>query len=184
MKLLPSPDISMNDWFNYFKKIFQESIPIGDLKIEDGELGLEDNVNEFNNEITEDEIVSAIGQLKSRKACGSDKILAEMLKSSSSLLIPYLKVLFNAIFDNGIFPSIWRESVIVPLHKKGNRNDPNNYRGISLISTLSKVFLHILNYRLQEWSEEHGMITEEQPCYQRGYNTLDNLFTLHGIVER
>ena len=87
-------------------------------------------------------------------------------------------------YDSGIFPSIWRESIIVPLHKKGNRDDPNNYRGISLTSTLSKVFLHIMNNRLQEWTEDHELVTEDQAGFRRGYSTIDNIFTLYGIVER
>ena len=44
--------------------------------------------------------------------------------------------LFNIIFDSGIFPEIWGKGVILPLYKKGNINDPDNYRGITILSYL------------------------------------------------
>ena len=183
-----TPNISREDWFNYFKKIFHDDASVGTLMLQT-DVETEPNLDQaeriaLNAEITIGEIERAINHLKLHKAPGSDKIIAEMLKCSVSFLMPYLYTLFNAIFDSGSFPCLWQESIIVPIHKKGNRDDPNNYRGISLTSTLSKVFLHVLNCRLQEWTEEYGLIGEEQAGFRRGYSTIDNVFILHGIVER
>ena len=60
---------------------------------------------------------------------------------------------FNVLFDRGRYPDSWTESIIVPLFKKGNQNDPNNYRGISLFDISSKLHSSIINNRLQEWIE-------------------------------
>ena len=55
--------------------------------------------------------------------------------------------LFNYIFDTGEYPTVWTGAIIIPIHKSGNKNDPDNYRGVSLLSILGKVFAHILNKR-------------------------------------
>ena len=51
-------------------------------------------------------------------------------------MISYLHKLFNVVFEKGYFPSKWSEGFIVPLHKKGDVNLVENYRGITLLSTL------------------------------------------------
>ena len=183
-RFVTPPNISKDEWLEYFKRVFQEAASVGALLLEPEPYLEEESEDYLNSEIEEGEIVSAIDQLQTHKACGPDKVIAEMLKSCTRLLLPYLQTLFNAIMNSGLFPKIWRESIIVPLYKKGNRNDPNNYRGISLTSTLSKVFLHVINTRIQEWTEEHGWVSEEQAGFRKGYSTIDNIFTLHGIIER
>ena len=67
----------------------------------------------------------------------------------------YLHTLFNKIFDLEYFPESWSEVYIVPLHKKGSLDDVSNFRGITLLSTLEKLFTHILNNRLTSWAEEY-----------------------------
>ena len=96
-----------------------------------------------NDDITQAEITDVIAHLKPRKAPGIDNVIGEMLKCSSRIILPYLWKLFNAILQNSTFPKSWSKSVIVPLHKRGAFDDPNNYKGVYLTRTLSKVFLHI-----------------------------------------
>ena len=56
--------------------------------------------------------------------------------------------LFNHILNTGVFPDMWSESIIVPLHKCGSKLEPTNYRGISLINVMYKIFGNIVNSRL------------------------------------
>ena len=70
------------------------------------------------------------------------------------------------------------------MHKSGSYDSPDNYRGIALTSVLSKVFVHILNERLRGWMEEEGIYREEQAGFRRGYSTTDNIFVLHGIIQK
>ena len=53
-----------------------------------------------------------------------------------------------------IFPEIWSAGYVIPLHKKGNRNNPNNYRGIALLSNLGKNFTSVLTARADKWIED------------------------------
>ena len=59
-----------------------------------------------------------------------------------------LCVLFNNLLDAGVFPEEWGKAIIVPIYKNGDKVDPGNYRGISLLTCISKLFTKILNNRL------------------------------------
>ena len=61
----------------------------------------------------------------------------------------FLTQLFNKLYNASLFPAVWSKSVIVPIFKKGDDDNPDNYRGISLLSIVSKVFTAILNKRLK-----------------------------------
>ena len=101
---------------------------------------------ELNAPITEAEVSNALKRLVSGKSGGKDKVTTDMLKSSQNLMLPYLLKIFSMIFDTGTFPEIWRDAIIIPIHKRGAHDNPDNYRGIALTSRLSKVFLHIIKW--------------------------------------
>ena len=107
---------------------------------------------------TEGEITRAVEHLKTNKSPGMDGIYAEMIKNSLPQILPFLVVLFNRIFDSSEYPTAWTNAIIVPIHKSGDKNDPDNYRGISLLSILGKVFAHILNKRLSWWQEVNSQL--------------------------
>ena len=73
--------------------------------------------------------------------------------------------------------------IIQPLHKKGNTQDPNNYRGMSL-NVCSKLYSYILNKRLAIWIEENGSIGEEQAGFRRDHSTTDHIFTLFAVIQK
>ena len=79
---------------------------------------------------------------------------------------------FNALFNRGIYPDSWTESIILPVFKKSNQNDPNNYRGISLCDTSSKLYSSIINNRIQEWIERNNLTGECQACFKKDYSTV------------
>jgi len=91
-----------------------------------------DEVQELNNVITTEEILKCIKDMSNGKAAGIDGVVVEMLKSSSHTIVPFLKHLYNAVLTSGNFPAQWCQAVLVPIHKKGSKSDPNNYRGIAL----------------------------------------------------
>jgi len=130
------------------------------------------------------DIKKSILSLKVGKAAGPDGLISEMFKNSIDLIMPYLLKLFNAMFTTGVFPVMWTKSIIVPLHKKGDYNNADNYRGISLTSVFSKIFIGILNTRLKAWSDRNNIITEEQAGFRKGYSTIDNAFILHSIIQK
>lgn len=90
--------------------------------------------------------------------------------------------LFNKIFETGVFPEEWAEGFIIPLHKKGNLNNVENYRGITLLSALGKLFSRVINNRLSEWSEKYFVLIEAQAGFRANMGTVDDIFVLHGLI--
>jgi len=140
--------------------------------------------NALDTPISNDEIVSAITHLKKGKAAGPDDIQAEMLKDCIDIILPLLSILFNTIFERGEFPSSWHKSVVIPLHRYGSYDTPDSYRGISLLSILSKVFTHVISKWLQKWADSFDLILEEQAGFRSGYTSSDNIFVLNSAVQK
>ncbi len=176
------PDISELEWTNHFKSALGTELTSAQPVVIDEEDP--PSVDVLDSPITEEEIMRAVEHLKTSKAPGTDGILAEMIKTSLPQILPFLVALFNRIFDIGEYPTAWTGAIIIPIHKSGNKNDPDNYRGVSLLSILGKVFAHILNKRLSWWQEENNKIAEEQSGFRTGYSTMDNVFVLYAIVQR
>lgn len=88
----------------------------------------------------------------------------------------------NVIFEKGEVPRTFNESIIYPLHKKGNASDVSNYRGISFLNSSTKIFTSILQTRLKKWITEKEVLSEFQAGFREAYSTVDHIFTLSSIV--
>ena len=98
------------------------------------------------------------------------------------ILTIYVK-LFNLIFDSGESPDSWTLGIIKAIYKnKGDPNDPDNYRAISLVSPLGKLITSILNSRLNNFSDETYLVTKSQAVFLAGYSTQDNIFILYSLI--
>ena len=107
-----------------------------------------------------------------------------MFKCSNETIRPILTVLFNKILQEGCFPQLWREAIIFPILKGGSPHEPSNYRGISLLCSLSKIFTKLINNRLVMWADENNVRHEEQAGYRKNYSTVDQIFTLQCLVQK
>ena len=137
----PKCQAPLDDLFNYFKKInnpppeHDETVPV------QGEVQNYPYNEAINLPITTEEITEAVAALQNNKSPGSDQILNEHIKSTLSSLLPIYLKLFNIIFDNGIFPESWVLGNIIPIYKnKGKAQNPENYRPITLLSCVGKLF--------------------------------------------
>ena len=128
-------------------------------------------------QITEEEVARAVKRLKNGKAASIDQIQPELLKYSDAV-IPELARLCNIIW----VPSDWRNGVIIPLLKKGDLADCNNWRGITLLSVPGKVFCSILLERIQ--AAVDSQLRQEQAGFRRGRSCNDQIFTLRQIIEK
>ena len=137
----------------------------------------------LNGSITESEIIDAIKNLKNGKAAGIDNFVNEYFKYSQPKLISIYCKLFNIVFDTGIIPESWLTGIIRPVYKnKGKVDDPDNYRAITLISCLGKLFTSIINNRLTFLSNEFEIISKNQSGFRKGFSTTDNIFIMHALV--
>ena len=137
-------------------------------------------VNESINEpFTVIEIVKHINHLKSNKSPGVDNILNEFLKHCPEELVPVIVKLFNLILDSGKIPTSWTIGIIKAFYKnKGDINDVNNYRGITLLSCLGKLFTSVINSRLYKYLTDSGILGNEQVGFRPKHSTLDHIFAL------
>jgi hypothetical protein len=103
----------------------------------------------------------AIEKLKSHKSPGIDQIPAELIKAGGRTIPCAIHKLIIAIWNKEELPEEWKESIIVPIHKKGDKTDCNNYTGISLLPTKYKILSNILQSRLISYAEE---ITGDHIC--------------------
>ena len=111
-------------------------------------------------------------------------IINEFFKFSTKPLLSIIVKLFNVVLESGIVPMDWTIGLICPLYKKkGNPSDPNNYRGITLLSCLGKLFTAVLNERLTSYLEDNNMIGDEQAGFRNGHSTLDHIFVLHSLID-
>ena len=141
------------------------------------------SVDMLDEEILMTELEKAIKSLKTNKACGVDGILNEFLKHSPPSIKEAILMLFNVILKTGYFPEIWAKGEIVPVHKKGDVNDPSNFRGIFLVSCLGKVFSTIINKRLNEWAETNNIFCDNQFGFRKQKSVTDCIYIIHGLIE-
>ena len=137
----------------------------------------------FSREITQQELIAAVKKFKTGKASVLDKILNEMIVCSVNRYPLAFVNLFNNLLDNGIFPSSWTKSMIVPLHEKGDKTLETNYRGVAILSCLGKFFNVISNEGISELVISNEIIKPEQLGFVKGNRTSDNRFILHSLVD-
>ena len=141
------------------------------------------NYHDFNAEISTTELKLAIKSLKCNKAVGIDDLPAEILKCDN--LLDTLLALFNKCFATGIIPTAWKQGIINPIPKSttADRRDPLNYRGITLTSSVYKLYCIILNNRLSTWENENSVIADYQNTFRKPHSTIDQISSLTSIIE-
>ena len=129
------------------------------------------------------EIARCVRKLKNNKTGGSDGLVGELLKYGGPGMIELLHRLFRVVWLKELVPPKWREGLIVNLFKKGDKEDPGNYRGITLLSVVGKIFCKILNDRLVASLEENQALHEGQAGFRTKRSCVDNIYTLNEIVQ-
>ena len=124
----------------------------------------------------------AIGMLQIRKAAGIDEITAEAIKKGGAELRLALLKLIRKAWNKEQIPEDWARGVISPIFKDGDPRETLNYRGITLLSIVGKVFSQILNNRLINWCESNTKLAEEQAGFRPMRGCPDQLFALVEIL--
>ena len=116
----------------------------------------------------------ALGRVRRDAAQGRDGIAAEITKADC---LEVWLVLLQFCWEYGLVPSVWKESLVVPVPKKQAKGvcEVNNFRGVSLTSTVSKVLCMVLNNRLSSVAEEKGLIADEQGGFRKQRGCRDQV---------
>ena len=175
----PSSNISPDEWHSYFNNLLSVRVEECDY-----EIGIATLKNNFDEHITVKEVTNAIRTLRNNTCVGFDTISNEMLKNCSTNMLQCICKLFNLIYESGIYPAKWTESIIKPIFKAGDECDPSNYRGIAISSFLSKLFSRILYNRMDKFVCENNILSECQIGFRKSYRTTDHIFTLKSIIDK
>jgi hypothetical protein len=105
-----------------------------------------------------------------------------VIQGGGEILLSAIHRLINSVWNEEELPDQWKESIIVPVHKKGDKNDCNNYRGISLLATAYNILSNILLSRLGLHTDE--IIGDHQCGFRRNRSTTDQIFCFRQILEK
>ena len=195
-------DISLETFSEHYKDVANNHLTANDenynhemmLKIEKliSEVDIDKEINAYidsptfdclNGPIREDEIISALKNTKNKKAVGSDGLASEFFKYSNGILNGPLTALFNFILNSGEYPDQWSEGLINPIHKKKSKADPGNYRKVTVLPALGKLFDTILNSRLTTMKDLLETNDPLQFGFKKKHGSIDNAFILDSIID-
>ena len=174
--------IRMEEWKEYFMCLLggvETRVVRGDER-KDRESGR----REVEQGISKEEVRKVVSKLKVGKAGGLDGIPNEVWRWGGRRLEEWIGGFLNRVWRGEEWPENWKEGVVVPIVKKGEGKQVKEYRGITLMPTLYKVYAKILAERLKEEIEEKGIIPENQAGFRNKRGTIDNIFVLNYVVNR
>ena len=125
--------------------------------------------------VTEEQIDKALVKLNSNKACGPDGIHPKFLKELHSSLSVPLCILFNKTMSSGTIPTQWKTAEVKPIFKKGEKQNPGNYRPVSLTSIVCKIFEGFIRDALNPHLTENKLLSEHQFGFTTGRSCITQL---------
>lgn len=131
---------------------------------------------------TQEEVKQAILNLNPAAATGHDNISTKFLQKFSSELTPTITRLINIAIQNSVFPQNLKIAIVTPIYKAGAATDPSNYRPISVLNALSKVFEIIIKRRLNHFLSHNSILHEEQFGFESNSNTTAACLSLTHFI--
>ena len=128
-------------------------------------------------EICSDGVEKLLEELNPNKAQGPDNIPSRLLKDYSKFLAKPLTLIYQASLHQGTIPDDWREGIVTPLFKKGDRSSPANYRPISLTSICCKILEHIVHSHTIKHLDNFNILNKAQHGFRKYRSTESQLIT-------
>ena len=138
----------------------------------------------FDPEISLEELKRHINKLKLNKSPVPDGIPSEIIKSSTDELILVILKIMNKIKSLSIYPAIWSTGLTSLIFKDGDEENPNNYRAINVGNTLSKVFISIINERVNKMVLGNKLIGDYQIGFKKEARPADHIFVLKSAIDK
>lgn len=131
--------------------------------------------------ISKDEIIAVLKTIRPYKSPGTDNIPNILLKRLPEKGIQALMNIFNSCLIIGYFPQSWKIARVIPIAKPGkDKSDPKNYRPISLLNTIGKIFEKLLKIRIDNFVVENNIIIKEQFGFRVQHSTVHQV---HRIID-
>lgn len=124
------------------------------------------------------DIILTIKQLKNTSSAGIDGITPKFLKDSLNAIIPYLTCMINTSIVTGKVPTLWKQAIVVPIFKNGDRENISNYRPISLLPIISKILERVVANQLMLFLETNNILAQSQHGFRPKLSTATALSVL------
>ena len=179
-----SEDVKISNYFNqYFSTI--GNVLANKIKIPDNHFNLERTKRNENSIFllpTESHEIKKIIKSLKNKIGGADKIHARVLKHIVDYIAEPIAYIINLSMSKAVYPDHFKVAEIIPIYKTKDKHNLENYRPISLISNLAKVFEKILHNRLLDFFVKHNIISEKQYGFVRNKGTKDAIANLTDYI--
>ena len=173
-----SSDLSnaFNDHFSSIGSTLANDIPLSD----DNDHCHREYVKGINNRFEfhptdSGQVLKLLNKLNKSKGSGLDKLSSRLIRECADLISPYISTIFNCCLTTGIFPDDWKLAKVTPIFKQGDRSDMNNYRPISVISAIAKVFERIIYNQLSSYLSENNILSQYQSGFRSFHSTMTAL---------
>lgn len=184
------PKTSLNHCNNYFVNVGKNlaTKTLNKLRETQASLASKVKMNKstlksfYMNPTDENEVSNIILDLKPDSSPGLDKCTPLLIKLIRESILKPLTHIFNLSLASGIFPSSWKLAIISPIHKNGEKDNPCNYRPISLLIIFSKLLEKLVHKRITTYLEDNGLIPNRQYGFRRGKSTEDAVILVNNIV--
>ena len=131
------------------------------------------------------ELRRAIRETKKHSSPGEDRVSYEMLHHLSKRSTAALLSLYNKVWQEGVFPKVWKRSIIKPVLKPGKSQEKvSSYRPISLTCVIGKVMEKLVTNRITYYVEKKNLLTNVQTGFRRGKSTIDQLVRLQDVINK
>ena len=176
----PSDNVPPDKWSTYFTQLLNNKNS-QKLQIDSTKLPFDP---EMDGRIQMEELKTTLKIAKDGKSFGPDVTIMEYIKYAPDNVLKTLLVLLNAIYCHSKYPSQWTTNYLKVIYKKGETEDPNNYRGLAIGSCIAKLYSSILLGRLEKFAIRNKIIPPQQIGFRRGFRTADHVYLLKTLISK
>ena len=155
---------------NYFKEVFADE---SNDEMPEMDIQCDRQIGEV--QICRASLQKILEKLKVNKSCGPDNLHPHLLQKTARTISVPLKLIFEKSLSDGECPDDWRTANVTPIHKKGDRTEPSNYRPVSLTSQVCKILETVVREKIVKHMKDNGLFSNSQHGFREGRSCLTNL---------
>ena len=126
-----------------------------------------------------DQVLDIISGLSNSNAYGLDQIDTSIIKLVKYEILPAVTHILNLSISTGKFPTTWKKTKVIPLHKKGDLLDPKNYRPVAIVPILSKVLEKAIFLQMITYLDKNNLLHPNLHAYRANHNTTTSLIQMY-----
>ncbi len=128
--------------------------------------------------VTETDVSKLLYTIKTNKATGHDRISAKLLKDGADVIAKSLSTIFNKSILSGSFPDDMKIAIVSPICKSDCKSKPTNYRPVSVLSAVAKIFEKLISHQLSNYLESNKILVNQQSGFRKKHSTETSLLSV------